>query len=195
MEDKVNYGFFAMLFRMKHIKRWGIMHSLIPDYLSSHSLEVGFLAHSLAVIGNEHFGKNYDCDRITVKAIYHDVPEIFTGDIPTPVKYYSDDTKQAYNAVEEASINKLKEMLPDEFRHIYMELFEYTDEEKTLIKAADRISAYIKCLDEKNYGNREFDIAGERLLEAVKDMSCPEAEYFLDNFLEPFGLPIDSILQ
>lgn len=191
----MNYGFFAMLFRMKHIKRWGIMHSLIPDYLSSHSLEVGFLAHSLAVIGNEHFGKNYDCDRITVKAIYHDVPEIFTGDIPTPVKYYSDDTKQAYNAVEEASINKLKEMLPDEFRHIYMELFEYTDEEKTLIKAADRISAYIKCLDEKNYGNREFDIAGERLLEAVKDMSCPEAEYFLDNFLEPFGLPIDSILQ
>ena len=102
----MNNGFYAMLFRMKHIKRWGIMHSLIPDYLSTHSLEVGFLAHSLALIGNEFFDKNYDCDSITVKAIYHDVPEIFTGDIPTPVKYYSSETKVAYDAVEKASIKK-----------------------------------------------------------------------------------------
>ena len=191
----VNNGFFAMLFRMKHIKRWGIMNSLIPDHLSTHSLEVGFLAHSLALIGNEKFGKDYDCDRITVKAIYHDVPEIFTGDIPTPVKYYSNDTKQAYSAVEAASLSKLTEMLPGEFREEYMALFEHTAEEKIIIKSADRISAYIKCLEEKNYGNREFDIAGRRLYEAIKDMKCPEADYFLDNFLEPFGLPIDSILQ
>ena len=86
-------------------------------------------------------------------------------------------------------------MLPDEFRNSYSDLFSYTDEEKTLIKAADRISAYIKCLEEKNYGNREFDIAGERLLEAIRMMECPEADYFLENFLEPFGYPIDSILQ
>lgn len=188
-------GFYAMLFRMKHIKRWGIMHSVIPDHLSTHSLEVGFLAHSLAMIGNKIFGKSYDLERIAVKAIYHDVPEIFTGDIPTPVKYYSDETKQAYDSVEVASLNKLTEMLPDELRSDYLELFTHTEEEKKIIKAADRISAYIKCLEEKNYGNREFDLAGERLLSAVKDMNCEEAEYFLDKFLESFGLPIDSILE
>ncbi len=190
----MNNGFYSMLFRMKHIKRWGIMHSLIPDYLSTHSLEVGFIAHSLAIIGNEKFGKCYDCENITVKAIYHDVPEIFTGDIPTPVKYYSDETKQAYNAVENASLNKLTEMLPDEFRQSYMALFEYTEDEKRLIKAADRISAYIKCMEETQYGNREFEIAGCRLKDTLIDMHCEEAEFFLQNFLEPFGLPIDSIL-
>ena len=190
----MNNGFYSMLFRMKHIKRWGIMHSLIPDYLSSHSLEVGFLAHALALIGNEKFGKSYDCDKIAVKAIYHDVPEIFTGDIPTPVKYYSSETKQAYDAVEVASINKLSEMLPEEFRETYLELFSHTEDEHKLIKAADRISAYIKCLEEKNYGSHEFEIAGERLLEAVKGMNCVEADYFLNEFLDSFGLPIDSIL-
>lgn len=188
-------GFYSMLFRMKHIKRWGIMHSIIPDYLSSHSLEVGFLAHALAVIGNEHFEKNYDCDRITVKAIFHDVPEILTGDIPTPVKYYSSETREAYASVEAASIKKLTEMLPQEYRETYLEIFNHTDEESIVIKAADRISAYIKCLDEKNYGNREFEIAGERLLSAIKEMKCPEADYFLDNFLDSFGLPIDSIID
>ena len=109
------------------------------------------------------FAKNYNCERIALKAIYHDVPEIFTGDIPTPVKYYSEETKTAYNAVESASLNKLTEMLPEILRDDYFDVFEYGDEEKNIIKAADRISAYIKCLEESNYGNREFDIAGERL--------------------------------
>lgn len=184
-----------MLFRMKYIKRWGIMNSLIPDYLSSHSIEVGFLAHALAMIGNKFFNKNYDCDRITVKAIYHDVPEIFTGDIPTPVKYYSGETKSAYSSVEIASIHKLTEMLPEEFRPDYCELFDHNGDEKCLIKAADRITAYIKCLQESNFGNREFEIAGERLLAAVKEMNCEEADYFLDHFLEPYSLPIDSIIE
>lgn len=190
----MNNSFFAMLFRMKHIERWGIMHSLIPDQLSTHSLEVAFLAHSLSIIGNKKFGKSYDSNMIAVKAMYHDVPEIFTGDIPTPVKYYSDETKQAYAAVEAASLKKLTEMLPEDFRETYLGLFEYTEEEKILIKAADRISAYIKCMEEKNYGSHEFEIAGERLLSATKEMKCEEADYFLSEFLESFGLPIDSIL-
>lgn len=171
------------------------MNSIIPDHLSTHSLEVGFIAHSLALIGNKKFNKNYDSERITVKAIYHDVPEIFTGDIPTPVKYYSRKTKEAYAAVETASLAKLTEMLPGEFKDSYAALFDYTSDEKILIKAADRISAYIKCLEEKNYGNHEFEIAGERLLTAIKEMRCEEAEYFLENFLKPFGFPIDSILS
>ncbi|MBO5871006.1 MAG: 5'-deoxynucleotidase [Clostridia bacterium] len=191
----MNNGFYAMLFRMKHIKRWGIMHSLIPDYLSTHSLEVAFIAHSLAIVGNTYFGKSYNCDAIAVKAMYHDVPEIFTGDIPTPVKYFSDETKSAYSSVESASLNKLSDMLPNDFRDKYVSYFEHTGEEHTLIKAADRISAYIKCMEEKNYGNREFEIAGERLLLTVKEMKCEEADYFLKHFLEPFGLPIDSIIE
>ena len=191
----MNKGFYSMLFRMKHIKRWGIMHSIIPDYLSSHSLEVGFLAHALALIGNENFKKNYDCDRITVKAIFHDAPEILTGDIPTPVKYYSPETREAYSSVEAASIKKLTEMLPHEYRDTYLEIFNHSEEEGVIIKAADRISAYIKCLEEKNYGNREFEIAGERLLKAIQEMNCPEAVYFLNNFLDSFGLPIDSIME
>ncbi len=170
------------------------MHSLIPDYLSTHSLEVAFLAHSLAIIGNTIYGKEYDCNAIAVKAMYHDVPEIFTGDIPTPVKYFSDATKSAYSSVESASLDKLTEMLPDAFREEYASLFVNTAEEKQLIKAADRISAYIKCLEEKNYGSREFDMAGDRLLKAINDMNCAEADYFLENFLDSFGLPIDSII-
>lgn len=191
----MEYGFYAMLFRMKHIKRWGIMHSLIPDYLSSHSVEVAFLAHSLAIIGNTHFQKQYNCDKIAVKAMYHDVPEIFTGDIPTPVKYFSDETKNAYSAVEDASLDKLMNMLPNEFRDQYMSLFDTDEDEHVLIKAADRISAYIKCLEENNYGNKEFEVAGARLLTAIKDMECAEANYFLEHFIDPFGLPIDSILN
>lgn len=191
----MNNGFYSMLFRMKHIKRWGIMHSIIPDYLSTHSLEVAFIAHSLAMIGNERFSKNYSSEIIAVKAMYHDVPEIFTGDIPTPVKYYSAETKDAYSAVENASLNKLTEMLPDDLRDCYTKLFEYSADEKRLIKAADRISAYIKCLEEKNYGNHEFDIAGKRLYSAIKEMECEEAEYFMNNFIDSFGLPIDSIIE
>ncbi|MBR5745859.1 MAG: 5'-deoxynucleotidase, partial [Clostridia bacterium] len=125
----MNNGFYAMLFRMKHINRWGIMHSLIPDKLSTHSLEVAFIAHALALIGNEMFGKSYDAEKIAVKAMYHDVPEIFTGDIPTPVKYYSEETKTAYDKVEEASLQKLVSMLPPELKESYSKVFEHTEEE------------------------------------------------------------------
>lgn len=188
-------GFFSMLFRMKHIERWSLMHSLIPDYLSTHSLEVGFLSHALCVIGNRYFGKDYDTDRIVLKAIYHDMPEIFTGDIPTPVKYFSDETKNAYGSVENASLSKLVSMLPSEMQGDYRELFDYTAEEKIIIKAADRLSAYIKCREETNYGNREFVKAGERLLTAIKGMKCEEADYFISNFIESFDLPLDSVID
>lgn len=191
----MNNGFYAMLFRMKHINRWGIMHSLIPDKLSTHSLEVAFIAHALALIGNEMYGKGYDADRIAVKAMYHDVPEIFTGDIPTPVKYYSEETKSAYDRVEEASVEKLLSMLPPELKNEYSGVFTHTEDEHRLIKAADRISAYIKCREEIRYGSNEFIEASERLLVAIKDMRCAEADVFMREFLEAFDKPIDSILS
>ncbi len=184
-----------MLFRMKHIERWGIMNSLIPDRLSVHSLEVGFLAHALCELGNSRLGKSYDTDHITVKAIFHDVPEIFTGDIPTPVKYFSEETRIAYSKVEDASVKKLTAMLPQDLKDDYEELFVYSEEERVIIKAADRISAYIKCLEEKRYGNTEFDIAGRRLSDAITAMNCAEADIFLGEFMEAYGLPIDSILN
>lgn len=171
------------------------MHSLIPDKLSTHSLEVAFIAHSLALIGNRMFSKNYDCERIAVKAMYHDVPEIFTGDIPTPVKYYSEEMKSAYDAVESASIKKLMGMLPAELSEDYSRMFQQNADEHKLIKAADRISAYIKCREELRYGSNEFIDAGERLLNALADMRCEEADYFIDKFLPAFDLPIDSILK
>ena len=191
----MNNGFYAMLFRMKHINRWGIMHSLIPDKLSTHSLEVAFIAHALALIGNEMFGKSYDAEKIAVKAMYHDVPEIFTGDIPTPVKYYSEETKTAYDKVEEASLQKLVSMLPPELKESYSKVFEHTEEEHKLIKAADRISAYIKCREEIRYGSNEFLDASGRLYSAIKEMNCKEADEFMAEFLDAFDKPIDSILS
>ena len=123
------------------------------------------------------------------------MPEIFTGDIPTPVKYFNSETKSAYAKVEEASVKKLTAMLPPDIKEHYEELFSYTDEERIIIKAADRISAYIKCLEEKRYGNTEFDIAALRLSESIAEMHCAEADIFLAEFMEAFGLPIDSILN
>ena len=184
-----------MLFRMKHIERWGIMHSLIPDMLSTHSLEVAFIAHALALIGNVYFCKDYDADRIAVKAMYHDVPEIFTGDIPTPVKYYSDEMKNAYSSVESASVEKLISMLPEELKEEYRKMFTPDASEKKLIKAADRISAYIKCREEIRYGSNEFLEARDRLFEAIVSMRCEEADQFLETQLDSFDKPIDTILS
>lgn len=191
----MNNGFYAMLFRMKHIERWGIMHSLIPDMLSTHSLEVAFIAHALALIGNVYFCKDYDVDRIAVKAMYHDVPEIFTGDIPTPVKYYSDEMKNAYSSVESASVEKLISMLPEELKEEYRKMFTPDASEKKLIKAADRISAYIKCREEIRYGSNEFLEARDRLFEAIVSMRCEEADKFLETQLDSFDKPIDTILS
>lgn len=188
-------GFFAMAFRMKYIHRWGLMYSVHPENLSTHSLEVAVCAHALAMIGNKHFGKTYDADRIATKAMYHDVPEIFTGDIPTPVKYYSKETHVSYAAVESAALDKLFSMLPDELRSSYVELFDYNDDEKRLIKAADKICALLKCRDEAHFGNPDFAEAEKTLRQSIADADCEEADYFLNTFGESFSQPIDSLIK
>jgi len=191
----VQNGFFAMAFRMKYIHRWGLMYSVHPENLSTHSLEVAVCAHALAMIGNKHFGKTYDADRIATKAMYHDVPEIFTGDIPTPVKYYSKETHVSYAAVESAALDKLFSMLPDELRSSYVELFDYNDDEKRLIKAADKICALLKCRDEAHFGNPDFAEAEKTLRQSIADADCEEADYFLNTFGESFSQPIDSLIK
>ncbi len=188
-------GFFAMAFRMKYIHRWGLMYSVHPENLSTHSLEVAVCAHALAMIGNIYFGKDYDADRIATKALYHDVPEIFTGDIPTPVKYYSEETHVSYAAVENAALEKLFTMLPDELRLSYAKLFEYTEDEKKLIKAADKICALLKCRDEAHFGNPDFAEAEKTLRQSIADASCEEANYFLETFGESFSQPIDTLIK
>lgn len=188
-------GFYAMAFRMKYIRRWGLMYSVHPENLSTHSLEAALCAHALAVIGNARFGKKYDADRIATKALFHDLPEIFTGDIPTPVKYYSEDTHSSYSAVEDAALEKLFTMLPPELRPSYEELFEYSEDERHLIKAADKICALLKCRDESHFGNPEFCEAEKTLLQSIKEANCEEANYFLESFGESFSKPIDTLIQ
>lgn len=184
-----------MAFRMKYIHRWGLMYSVHPENLSTHSLEVAVCAHALALIGNTRFGKQYHADRIVSKALYHDVPEIFTGDIPTPVKYYSEETHGSYAAVERAALEKLFTMLPAELRPSYESLFVYEPDEKRLIKAADKICALLKCRDEAHFGNPEFREAEKSLLQSIQDSGCEEAIYFLETFGESFSQPIDTLIQ
>ena len=188
-------GFFAMAFRMKYIHRWGLMYSVHPENLSTHSLEVAVCAHALAMIGNTHFGKQYNADAIATKALYHYVPEIFTGDIPTPVKYYSQETHTSYAAVESAALEKLFTMLPDELRPSYESLFVYNEDEKHLIKAADKICALLKCRDEAHFGNPDFAEAEKTLRKSIADSDCAEANYFLEQFGESFSQPIDTLIK
>ncbi len=191
----VEYGFYAMLFRMKYIKRWGIMHTLVDESLSTHSLEVAFIAHALALIGNRYYKRDYDAQKIAVKAMFHDAPEIFTGDQPTPVKYYSEQTKSAYDSVERAACEKMLAMLPDDLYDEYAQLMTVSPNEKKIIKSADKISAYLKCLEESRLGNREFDIACESLKNGIYGSDMPEVLYFVEHCIAAFDYPIDTLLN
>lgn len=188
-------NFFALIFRMKYINRWVLMRSNYNETLSTHSMETAVIAHALASIGNKCFDKNYDCNLIGMKALYHDAPEILTGDLPTPVKYHSDEMKNSYKQVENAAVEKLFSMLPEELFSDYTSLFVLNDDEKRIIKSADKLCAYIKCIEEKQSSNREFDIAYETLKSSVEAMcdTVEELKYFCDNFLEGFCLPLDTI--
>jgi len=188
-------AFFAMLFRMKYIRRWGIMNSVVPENLSTHSMEVAVTAHALAIIGNTYFGKSYNCERITTKALYHDLPETLTGDIPTPVKYFNKETKIAYDKVESAALKKFLYSLPKELIGDYKLMFDYTPDEKKLIKAADKICAFLKCGEEERSGNKEFSVAKETLSKSITAFGCDEANYFLEKFSAGFYLPIDTLLE
>ena len=185
--------FFATLFRMKYISRWGLMRCNFGENLSEHSLEVAFLAHALALIGNQVFGKAYDCGAVCVKAMYHDAPEILTGDLPTPVKYYDAETKKAYDIVEEAAKARFAQSLPAELRDGYADIFRYTEDEKRLIKAADKLAALLKCKTELDSGNREFAPAMASVEATLKGMGMEEVGYFLDRFYAAFSLPLDLI--
>lgn len=188
-------NFFAMVNRMKLIDRWALMNNTTKENIAEHSHTVAVIAHALALIGNKKFGKNYNADRAAVLALYHDTTEVITGDMPTPVKYYNDDIKNVYKDIERVAGERLLAMLPDEFREDYISVFEHQEEDKDLwrlVKAADKISALIKCIEEDRMGNREFEKALEAQKKIIDAIELEEVKYFKDNFLESYYYTLDE---
>ena len=190
--------FFALLSRMKYINRWGLMRNTQTENIREHSHEVAVIAHALAVIGNRYFQKNYDADRAASIALFHDADEIMTGDLPTPVQYWNPEIMRSYKSIGDSCRSMMLAMLPKEMRDDYEPLFFAKEEDEPLwglVKAADKISAYIKCLEEKKAGNGEFDEAALSTFKAIKAMQMEEADYFLANFIDSFSLSLDMQKQ
>ncbi len=191
----MSYSFFAMLSRMKNIHRWALMRNTRPENICEHSYEVAVLAHALALITNHHYGGRVDASRCVLLALYHDAPEILTGDMPTPVKYHNPAIREAYRQVESSACDKLVSMLPEDLREEYLPLLtegSATPQEKVIVKAADKLSALIKCVEELGQGNREFASARRSTEQAIRKLGLPAAEEFLDTYLPPYELPLDD---
>lgn len=191
----MNNSFFAMVNRMKYIDRWALMNNSTKENIAEHSHSVAVIAHALALIGNKKFDKNYDAQRVAVLALYHDTTEVITGDMPTPVKYYNDDIKNVYKDIERIAGDRLLSMLPEDFREDYKHFFEHNEEDKELwllVKAADKISALVKCIEEDRMGNREFERALEAQKKIIDNIDLDEVKYFRDNFLPSYYLTLDE---
>lgn len=191
----MSYHFFAYISRMRYISRWGLMRNTFRENIQEHSHMVAVLAHALAVIRRDVFGGAADPGAAAVAALYHDAPEILTGDLPTPVKYYNPEIRDSYRVVEDVSAKKLLSMLPEKLRPAYEPWLaeEYDPELHALVKAADKLSAYIKCVEELKAGNVEFRRAAEQTLETLKASPLPEVAYFMEHFLEGFELTLDEL--
>ncbi len=188
------YSFFAMLSRMKNIYRWALMRNTRRENICEHSHEVAVLAHALAVLTNRHYGGQVDPARCVMLAVYHDVPEILTGDMPTPVKYYNPAIREAYRQVEQSACDKLLDMLPADLQGEYAPLLHVEEDslEYRLVKAADKLSALIKCIEEVGQGNREFASARRATEQSIRDMQLPAADEFLREYLPAYELPLDD---
>jgi 5'-deoxynucleotidase len=187
------HHFFAFIFRMKYIYRWGLMRNTATENLLEHSNQTAIVAHCLALIGNNIFNENYNAERVAVLALYHDSPEIITGDMPTPVKYFDESTKTAYKAVETHAIDRFITLLPEPLRCEYSGLFEYSEDEKKIVKAADKLCAYIKCLEETGLGNREFSSALTSTKAIIDNFKCEELDYFMKNCVLSFTKSLDEL--
>lgn len=188
--------FLPLIFRMKHIRRWSLMYNTQEEDLMQHTVEVALVANYLALIGNARFDKDYQVEQVTVCALYHDVAEVFTGDLPTPIKYFNEDMRNTYKQIEETAIEKLKGGLPAELQPEYAKYLEGSnlsaDEEK-LVKVADKLCAFIKCAKEINAGNHEFEPAYKTIQKQLDTIESEELEYFLENCFELFTLSLDDL--
>lgn len=188
------YPFFAYLNRLKLINRWSLMRNTQPENDAEHSLQVAMIAHAIAVIGRERYGRKIDPEHVLALAVYHDATEVMTGDLPTPVKYYSEDLRGAYKRMENMAADRLLKMLPEDMQGIYAPYLRQEEEtEKQIVKAADRIGAWIKCAEEKRAGNREFDYAAENVKKSLENQALPEVKDFMREFLPAYELTLDEL--
>ncbi len=186
--------FFALIYRMKYISRWSLMRNTRIENVAEHSFHVSVLAHALAVISRDVFGNDISPEKVAAAALYHDMPEILTGDLPTPIKYYGADIRSAYKKIEAEASEKLVDMLDPKIRGGIRESALCNDDKVSkLVKAADKLDAYIKCCEEKNAGNRDFEKAEQQTRAALEKLSLPEVKYFLDNYIEAFTKTVDEL--
>ena len=187
--------FYALLGRMRYITRWGLMRNTFSENIQEHSHQVAVLAHALALIRREILGlPTPDPDRCAVAALYRDASEILTGDLPTPIKYYNPDIKNAYKQVERVAGNRLLDMLPPQLRESYEHLVLEDDKDlEPIVKGADKLSAYIKCVEEQKAGNTEFDSAAAQTMQSLKAMGREELDWFIENCLPAFSLDLDQL--
>lgn len=190
------YPFNALLARMKYISRWGLMRSSRTETLSEHTADAAILAHTLCLIAQKQFGQNVHPETVAVAALYHDASEIMTGDMPTPVKYKTESLRKAYKALEKEAALSIAGLLPEELQPEmtgYLTGSVLNDKEKQLLKAADRLSAYLKCIDEERSGNREFTGAKAQQEASIEAMNCPEADYFMAHMLPCYRWTLDEL--
>ena len=187
--------FYALLSRMRYITRWGLMRNTFSENIQEHSHQVAVLAHSLALIRRDILGlAGPDPDKCAAAALFHDASEILTGDLPTPIKYYNPEIRSAYKQVEAVSGEKLLSMLPEALRESYRPMVLESDPEVTpTVKAADKLSAYIKCVEELKAGNQEFESAAKQTRKALEAIALPELDYFMEQFLPAFSLNLDQL--
>ena len=190
------HNFYALIARMKYIDRWALMRNTERENIQEHSHQVAVLAHALAVLQNRYFGGQLDPGQVAVAALYHDATEIITGDMPTPIKYFNDTLRDSYKEVESAAADRLLSMLPQELRGEYEPLLKEQDPEiRGVVKAADKLSAYLKCVEELKAGNNEFRLARQQTWEALMDNPLPALQYFIEHFLPSFELTLDELQQ
>ena len=190
------YHFFAYVSKLKYILRWGLKRNVENENVKEHSFDVAVIAHALAIIKNRYFEGDLNADRIAMMALYHDASEVLTGDLPGPIKYFNPSIAEAYKEVEKAAEQKLITMLPDEMRDDFLSLIDYKasgDEIGSLIKSADIISAYLKCIQEVDAGNAEFVVAKSRVELLLDDNAQPEVRFFLDKFVPSYRLTLDEL--
>lgn len=188
--------FFAYMARMKFIRRWGLMRNTRTENIQEHSLQVSMIAHALAVIRNERFGGSVDAARVALLGVFHDAEEVITGDLPTPIKYFNPQIRDAFSELSVVAQERLLGMLPEFMRKEYEPLISDAAqgaEERELVKAADRICAYLKCLEEAKAGNREFSRAEQQVWRSLEQMNMPEVTYFLETFVPSFRLTLDEL--
>ena len=191
----MNARFFAVISRMKYIDRWALMRNTLTENISEHSLEVAFIAHALALIRKKRFGGDISPERCALLAMYHDVSEIITGDLPTPVKYYNSEIRSIYSEIEEQAAERLLGYLPADLREDYEPLLKPDDSERELwklVKAADKLSALIKCIEERRMGNDDFATAEKATLDSIHALNLPEADVFLEEFIPAYTLTLDE---